>query len=268
MIRYSSRGLTFGELWFDERESAPLPDILIRRHAGSPESGAETIKVFSFVTDLGPSEDGIFATFGKHCQTEIHRAEREPGLAVDPVHVARSRQEIDRFLAFHRRFASERGLLPAEPLLIDAMVNEQRFLLSSASVGDADLVWHSYIATEGRVARGLQTASFAHNADSKGRRLVSRSNRLLHWVDMLALKQAGFAVMDWGGRFTDETIPQHRSINDFKRDFGARPTDYYENWRPISLRGRGYAQLRALKRFVNSSLAVFHNQGNGKQVME
>jgi hypothetical protein len=268
MIRYVSRGLTFGELWFGEREQHPLPDVLIRRHDSSPEPGAETTRIHSFVTDLTLDEDRIFATFGKHCQTEIRRAEREPGLSVDPVHIARSRGEIDRFLAFHRQFASDRGLRPAEPQLIDAMVKEGRFLLSSASVGDTDVVWHSYIATQGRIARGLQTASFAHNADSKGRRLVSRANRLLHWVDMTALKRAGFAAMDWGGRFADETVPHHKSINDFKRDFGATPIEYYENWQPISLRGRVYARLRAFKRLVNSSLAVFQTPDDGKQVVE
>jgi hypothetical protein len=216
--------------------------------------GREATRVHSFATDLTPDQDAIYARLGKHCQAEVQRARREPGLTVDAAHRARSTDEVERMLDFHTSFAQGRGLPAADRRHVMAIAAEGRMLLSSASLNGEDLVWHSYIATEGRVARGLQTGSPRRSADPKARRVISRTNRLLHWADMVALKQSAFETMDWGGRFLSEDNPQHKGVNDFKRDFGAVPVEYVEAFEPLTLRGELYLRARSAVRRFRASL--------------
>jgi len=49
--------------------------------------------------------------------------------------------------------------------------------------------------------------------------------------------------------FDDETVTEHFSINNFKREFGGRPHCAYNCDVPVSFKGRAYLALRrALER--------------------
>ena len=60
---------------------------------------------------------------------------------------------------------------------------------------------------------------------------------------MLAFKEAGFSLYDWGGLFIDESRPEAKRINDFKRQLGGKEVNYYEFVRPMSFLGRLYLAL-------------------------
>ena len=220
--------------------------MILHRHSHARPSRPPATTTYSFVTDLTAERDAIYAGFGKHCQAEIQRAQREPGLAVDAARPAQSADEVEQMLAFHRRFASGRGIPPADCRQVRAAAAANRLLLSVVTIDGEPVVWHSYVTSRGQFARGLQSASAADKSDSKARRMVSRANRLLHWADMVALREAGFTTLDWGGRFADECEPHKKGINDFKRDFGALPVEYSEWAEPTSLRGQAYLALRPL----------------------
>lgn len=254
MIRYTARGITIGEVWFDEPVEQPKPDVIFYRHSRARAASRPATATYSFVTDLTAERDAIYAGFGKHCQAEIQRAQREPGLVVEAARLPRSPDEVEQMLAFHRRFANGRGIPPADCRQVRAAAAANRLLLSVVTVDGEPVVWHSYLASHGQFARGLQSASAADKSDSKARRTVSRANRLLHWADMVALQEAGFTTLDWGGRFADECEPHKKGINDFKRDFGARPVEYTEWTEPTSLRGHAYLALRPVVGRVRAAL--------------
>lgn len=255
MIRYSVRGVAFAEIWFDEPAVPPMPDILILSHRhGPPAVGHFTVKP-SLVTDLTESEDAIWQRIGKTCRYKIRRAQTKDGAAC-AIDTYPSDAAVDEFIHFFNRFALQKSLPPISGAQFSAVAGARRLRLTRADLNGSVVARHAYIATD-RNIRLLHSASLFREFDAEMRAAIGRANRLLHWIDIVAMKNAGFDCMDWGGRFLDESVPQQKSINDFKREFGARPVEYYESWQPISALGHFYARMRPFMRLARDSLGAF-----------
>jgi lipid II:glycine glycyltransferase (peptidoglycan interpeptide bridge formation enzyme) len=254
MIRFSSMAIRFGQVWFDEPIVEPLPDVLILRHCRArPEAIAVTIK-HSLVSDLEQPTEEIWEKIGKTCRYKIRRAENKDG-AICSVDADQSPTiaELDDFVAFYDEFARAKSLAPINRSRLLAVAEAGRLRLSRGVLNGTIVVRHAYIVTGGTV-RLLYSASLFRGSSDDVRAAIGRTNRLLHWLDMQTFKRQEYRTFDWGGLFADEIRPDHRGINDFKREFGGRRVDYFEGYAACSPLGRVVLQIAALPNAARSLL--------------
>lgn len=248
MIRFNFYGMTFAQAWFDEPIERPYPDVAVLRHSRTrPTSGPVSIK-HSLVNDLSAPETEIWDRIGKTCRYKIRRAENKDG-ATWTIDRQPSAAEVAAFADFYDQFARQKGLAPIARDRFGAIATDGRLWLSQALLGDTVVVRHAHIIT-GDTARMLYSASLFRDVDADTRSAIGRTNRLLHWQDMLAFRATGFRTYDWGGVFADETAPDQKGINEFKREFGGEPIEYFEGYQACSTRGRLAIALFAAREWL------------------
>jgi len=260
MIRFESRGVAYGELWYDEEPPAePRVDVLVHRQQSRPVDRARTVPFLSMATDLSLPEDAMRALLGETSRYQIRRAEAKDELQLDFTTVPESR--LDEFRAFFDAFASQISLWPSDPRWLLAACQAGQLALSSASRNGEALVWHAYVMS-GRTAGLLHSCSRFRKGESDYRALVGRANRWLHWKGMLQFRALGMQRYDWGGLFGDESTPERAGINNFKKSFGGQPVRSFDCTLPVSLRGRVLLPIRDAWRrrgsIRNLRAAIFH----------
>ena len=75
-------------------------------------------------------------------------------------------------------------------------------------------------------------------ADSGERNKIGRANRLLHWHEILTLKNLGFRLYDLGGIPLDSSDAAKNSIAQFKLEFGGRLVVEYSGLVPTNILGK------------------------------
>jgi len=113
----------------------------------------------------------------------------------------------------------------------------------------ATLVWHCYVCHPGqRRCRCNSSKSVKDlSGDSRSRNLLGRANRLLHYQDMLTLREMGIKWYDFGGWYPGDGDQKRANINRFKEGFGGRVVLEYECTQMVTLAGRAYFAFRLLK---------------------
>jgi hypothetical protein len=230
----------------------PINDVFF---AGTPEECAHPAAIQFFVQarsphkaftpfktqaiDLTASADELSKALSKNTRYKINRAEREglsPRLAVTP-----SASEAILYADFYDTFAAQKRLPPCNRAKLQSLANSQFLILSSVSDLDGSLLAaHAYVKdpSEGRV-RLLHSAShFRGMDDSTERNKIGRANRLLHWFEILSLKNAGFRLYDLGGIPNDDSDPEKNAIARFKLEFGGTPLIEYNGFVPRTNLGK------------------------------
>jgi hypothetical protein len=245
LIRIQGRAVVYGELWFDELPMSDVDvDILVHRYRSAPLANARSSQLHSLRTDLVPPAEAIAARFEESCRRQIRRAERDDGLRY--ALFAEPAGELDGFIAFYDVFARQKGLWLADRHWLVRAAEARQLALSCVLRDGEPLVWHAHLLAGG-TAQLSHSASWFRGTDGDHRSLVARANRWLHWQDMLAFRAAGTAHYDWGGMFADESTPERAGLNRFKRTFGGMPVLAYECSVPVTLRGRLWLRVRALR---------------------
>lgn len=241
MIRFERHSIRFAEAWFDEPLTAPQPDVLLLRHSRlRPIKGSFSTK-YSLLSDLTLSEEELWARLTSECRRTIRRAQ-EAGLDLKAAHVPDD-AEIIAFVDYINRFAQGKGIEGTSVGYLRAIAAENRLRISSIAHGSEVLAQHSYITTGSNV-RVLFGGSVFRSAGSKReQQLLSFAHRQLTWSGITTFKAAGFVSFDWGGMFADETVPGAKGVNDFKRQFGGEPVEYFETIRGTTTRGKLYLRI-------------------------
>lgn len=244
MIVIRGRFASYGELWFDEQPPHGCGvDILMYRLRPTPARARDCTPFLSLVSDLAADGDALMASFGGTNRYKIKRAASKDAL-IDEFTPEPGAALLAEFCAFYDTFAEQKKLPRAYRRGLAAASEAGQLVLSAAVHGDRRIVWHAYIRS-GRSASLLHSASH-FRGDDVARALVGRANRWLHWRDMLAFKSLGLSDYDWGGMFEDESVPQRASINNFKREFGGRPSRCYNCVAPVTVKGRAYLTARSV----------------------
>jgi hypothetical protein len=252
MICSERHSVRFAEAWFDEPITPPEPDIVALRHSRQrPTDGDYTVKL-SLVTDLTVSSEAIFSSFRGECRRQIRKGEAA-GFRVESVHRPRNQVEVQEFVHFYNRFASAKGIAHVDPSYLERIASSGRLWLSSVASGDEILARHSCIATDATV-RSLFAGAIFRSADPSRQRAISFAHRQLHWMDLVGYKAAGFKLYDWGGIFPDEGQPGAKGVNDFKREFGGKPVEYFESERALTFRGQMYLRSRPAFRAARTAV--------------
>jgi hypothetical protein len=255
----SRRGpLKIGELWFDEPPPTARVDIahFIQRTVAVP--GAVSEEKHTIVIDLSLDEAKLFASLKKDTRGEIRRA-RDKDEFCCVMSTAPTSESIREFCRFYAEFSVQRGLGPITEGYLNSLNEKGALGLSLARGLDGKIVvWHSYVHISGR-ARLLKSASrFRDEHDAATRNAIGRANRLLHWADILAFKEAGSTVYDLGGWYSGSADEQLLRINAFKEEFGGQKVVNYNCELAMTFMGR-FAQ--AMKRWRNP-VAWFSNAGD------
>ena len=240
MIRIQGKFASYGELWFDEEPVEPLPDILVYRQRPTPPEGKRAHEFHSLATDLSLSESELWERMSKNTRYEIRRAQStdrfECSLPQQP-----TTNEIERFANFFDSFAATRRLQPSVRSWLHEAARAGQLLLSHASQGGHDAVWHAYVMANSFV-RLYQSATLR---SAQTAALAGRGNRLLHWQDLLEFKRRGCRIYDWGGVFAAPCSGDEENVNRFKRSFGAAECLYYDGSRATNIRGGLYLPVRS-----------------------
>ncbi|MBI3874889.1 MAG: hypothetical protein HY300_02775, partial [Verrucomicrobia bacterium] len=204
--------------WFaarpDPSDAAGLALYYHCHHRGNVPGFKREAKHTKLISLL-KSEDDIFAGFSKNTKHKIKRALNEGmtfGIEGDPAVMERAFNE----------FAAAKNL----PLM-DAKVLRTywpKMICTKLTHEGELLVIHAYLH-DPEVKRACEQYSaslFRSTDDPQRQNMIGRANRLLHYLDMLYLKERGVEAYDLGGYALNTTDPDLMEINEFKDGFGGQ----------------------------------------------
>ncbi len=245
MIVFSNRwGIRYREVWFDELVTGGQDIVVGCQRIGCPQ-GAKLTPFHTLVIDLGLPPEDIFKAFNEGTRYEVRRAEKSDGLAfefdIEP------QMHLNAFCIFYDAFAKMKGLSPARVEHFWRYADAGHLLLTRIVKDDEPLVWHAYICAAGR-ARLLHSASLFREQDNARRNLIGRANRYLHWLDILAFKDRGYRLYDFGGWSSPELGDVEKlRINAFKEGFGGRLVSEFNCTYPTSAKGQLMLYAKQMK---------------------
>ena len=233
------------EFWFDE----PLPErgvdvaCLMQRSTVPPTPGA-TDK-HTLVIDLTQSDEQLLAKMKAGTRYEIRRAQTKDALEFRPPGRPDDKT-LHEFHIFLARFTADKGRPPASREYLRAAAAAGVLRLSALLNEGEVVVWHSYLLI-GHRARLRHSASLFRGQDNARRNLMGRANRLLHWLDMRALRDQGATLYDFGGWYASLDDADKLRINQFKEGFGGVRRAEREAVVALTRVGRAYLWARSLR---------------------
>ncbi len=131
------------------------------------------------------------------------------------------------FICFYIAFCESKGIRHESEAAMRELLLRYRdaegLSIHKAVYEGSILVYHTYLVGE-KWARSLHSASLFRTIENLDSHLISSSNRLLHYEDMLYFKQQGYTTYDWGGAGLGEDV---KNITEFKESFGGKEAYYY-----------------------------------------
>jgi len=238
-ITRSKCGIPISDIFFARSvDEGPLHSPL-RFYQQSTQKHPLLKPVQTSVIDLTAPVEEISAPISKNTRYKIQRAEREgflPRLVINP-----STDEASLYAHYYNTFALYKGLPPCNRVKLKALCSSSALLLSSVTEPNGNLLAaHAYIKDDslGRVRLLYSASHFRGMADSGERNKVGRANRLLHWYEILTLKNLGYKLYDLGGIPLDASDLAKNSIAQFKLEFGGRLVVEYSGLVPTNIFGK------------------------------
>ena len=238
-ITRSKCGIPISDIFFANKveEGSPETPLCFFQQTATRHPNFKPVQTSAI--DLTAPLEEISAPISKNTRYKIQRAEREgftPRLVINP-----TAEEGSLYAHYYDTFAKHKGLPPCNRAKLRALSTSSALLLSSIADTDGNLLSaHAYVKDEsvGRV-RLLYSASHYRSMDDSGERnKVGRANRLLHWYEILTLKNLGFTLYDLGGIPLDSTDQAKNAIARFKLEFGGRLLVEYSGLLPTNLFGK------------------------------
>ena len=238
-ITRSKYGLPISDIFFAPSVHERLPRTPLCVFQQTARQDRRLTPVQTSVIDLTAPIEDISAPISKNTQYKIRRAEREglvPRLVTDP-----TVQDGRLFADYYDTFASHKGLPSCNRAKLQALGGSSALMLSSVADADGNLLAaHAYVkdASAGRVRLLYSASHFRATSDSGERNRIGRANRLLHWHEILTLKDLGFELYDLGGIPLDSADHEKNDIARFKLEFGGKLLVEYNGVLPTNVVGR------------------------------
>lgn len=225
IVSKKNKGVPIIDCWYAEH--ALNMDGVIRYQQAEKPIGAEPQKFETLLSDLREDEETILSHYSKNCRYEVRRAPKEGVACAVKCGKEITEQDILAFTDFFEQFWASKGISYNEKEKCRTMMRQYAaagaMALTTASVGEKLLVYHTYILDKQRV-RLYQSASQFRTDESITTKIVGFANRYLHYQDMLFFKNMGKEQYDWGGAGKAEDV---ESITKFKESFGGEPAVFY-----------------------------------------
>ncbi len=232
IIKRKGRLLEYAYIWFEnvrslEKLKGKIKSDFVSIH-GNPYvlDGKNCVaqKQYTLLTDLQQNLEDIKLT--KTTKNEINRSVRENVEArwFDSQALLENEDVLNKFSEIYHAMYSGKGIeANINKNEIVAYIKGNAFALSVAYINGEAMVFHSYICN-GETARLFQSCSDFRSCDKELKNAIGRANKFLHWKDLQALKDKGYALYDWGGVFDFENP---NGIDLFKMSFGGEKAEYY-----------------------------------------
>lgn len=245
MIVYKRAGLRVAELWFDEEQDKSRLDIIRYFQRTAPMSQGTWARFCTILIDLSPVPDVLLSHMKKDTRYEIRRADSRDNLTHHFWAGANSTC-IARFVSFYQEYAPSKTTGGHQR--VKRLAQTDALVLSEVQDDSGStLAWHAYYCTRERV-RLLHSVLLRDTDDSSRRSVLGRANRFHHWKDMLAFRQQGVQLYDFGGWYEGKTDQKLLSINHFKEEFGGQTLVGYNGQMGMTFAGKAalwcYAQIR------------------------
>lgn len=170
--------------------------------------------------------DEILSQMRKNTRYEIRRA-----LNRDKLHTViiaePSKDDVAEYIEYYNKFAASKKMHPIDEQRVRALTGKNMYAITKC-FDDEDniLVEHAYYLDKKGKRTMLATSAslFRENENPEYRNLIGRANRMLHYKDLLAFKELGYEVYDYGGigDYNDEL----KAIAEFKLGFGGDVKTY------------------------------------------
>jgi len=233
-------------VWFDGSLPTGQVDVVRYVQRSSPVAGARNEIFATPRVALTATKEALFQSLEKDTRYDIRRAEQRDSARCEcpPPYAGGA---IAEFIRFYNEFARARGLARLSASRVHAYAAAGALDLSVAkSEAGEPLVWHAYYWGDG-IARLLHSASNYRDKTPSERSRIGRVNRLLHWQDMLRLKDRGITCYDLGGWYRGTADQEQLRINDFKKGFGGVVVETYNAESVLTWRGRVFVRLSRLR---------------------
>jgi hypothetical protein len=216
MVWYARKfyGLTVHDNWFSVRTGI-LNRIFIHSYNHVREEKWQPLLIreanYTVELDLTKSKGKILEDFSRTVKAQVRKSE-EDGV------ICYFDNDIPKFVSFFNEFAQGKGLSPETNERIASFGSSLR--ISYAVLDGQILAAHTYVFDpEQKIVRQMHSASkrFDENFD---RNKIGRANKYLHYRDMLAFKEQGIEVYDFGGYTPVNSTEVIQSLLQFKLDFG------------------------------------------------
>jgi hypothetical protein len=169
-------------------------------------------KINTLINSLELSDIDLLNSFTKNTKYEIMRSMRDNLVEID------QQASIADFVGLYNRFATSRGWrsFKVRPEML------KNYWVTACKLNNEVIIAHLYV-TDSECKRVCLEASVSDPDEMNNMSLksfIGRSNRHLHYSDMLYFKRSGFLLYDFGGYDTDNTTDKKKSgINRFKSGF-------------------------------------------------
>ncbi len=179
---------------------------------------------FTLHSDLRLSEEEIVKKFSSTIRNEIKRSEREGC-------VFNSSESTENFVSLYNDFAKQREIAGITFEKLDEL--QDNLILTSSSMDGVIISAHSYLVDYDLKKVRLLHSGSQRFSEGLDRNMIARSNKFLHYMDMVQFKRDGFQTYDWGGIAFDTKDKGIQGINKFKESFGGELIKQKELYSPL-----------------------------------
>ncbi|HTP13153.1 MAG TPA: hypothetical protein VMM37_05965 [Bacteroidota bacterium] len=248
MITYRNKFLRIARIWFNEAVPEQDVDIVYYSQRDTPLPLSRWEEFHTIVIDLRQPEKTLFAQFKKDTRNEVRRAAGTDRVVCQrPVKCPSDL--LERFYDFYGRFAAQKNRPGVDRRVLNLLHTSGELHISSAeSAAGNPLVFHAYYVSPLRVRLLYSASLFRESSDAGERNSIGRSNRCLHWNDMIHFKHDGVAQYDLGGWYAGTTDEEKLRINRFKEEFGGTLAKGYNGVRGLTVTGNVALMVNRLLR--------------------
>ncbi|MDR2409866.1 MAG: hypothetical protein LBE13_17395 [Bacteroidales bacterium] len=213
-------------------------------------------ELYTLLIDLTKSDKELLSQVRKNTRYEINRAKEKDNIKCLTFFEKneKNKEKIFRYMDFYNTFAMSKNRSPIKFPDLEQFYDSETICIRYASKDDDEaeiLTMHAYIISDNTARLHQSSSLFRTREDSEYRNLVARSNRLLHWDDILYFKNKGLGFYDLGGWYGGQILKEQLLINQFKESFGGERKQEYTYIVPVSIQGemavRFYAMFKHLK---------------------
>jgi hypothetical protein len=236
----------FAEFYFEFAPPNKTSDIRAGLCLKEPIPGWRAYPRSTRIIDLTLAPEVLFEFCSKSNRYKIERARQRDNVETELL-VAPAPERLSEFVEYYDAFAASKAVPLIRRSQFDAMARAGNLVISTARGQEGDvLAAHAYFFDQRRARLSHSASLFRLEGDSAERNRIGRTNRLLHWMDIVGFRELGVTSYDLGGWYTGESNQALLRINSFKEEFGGSVVHEWDVFQPGSLRGRLYLRVRDL----------------------
>jgi hypothetical protein len=235
------------EFYFEFAPPNEFGDICAGLCLNQPISGWLAYPRSTRIIELSEPTELLFKACSKNNRYEIERARQSDQVETEFL-ATPDPHRVAEFCDYYDAFAASKSLPPVRRSQVEAMASAGRLVISAAVGEEGDvLATHAYFFEQQRARLTHSASLFRLQLDSAQRNRIGRSNRLLHWDDIVRFRELGSSAYDMGGWYTGNRNDALLRINSFKKGFGGSVVHEWDAFRGGSIRGRLYLRARDMR---------------------